>query len=110
MLDAILAPLQVFSFIRRVPTWLRLLQDTLDRPQYRWIRWVLLAAILVVVILFPSFEDQNQVNAATEAEVFVLLAMGLNIVVGYAGLLDLGYAAVFAIGGLAMGWPPRTSP
>jgi ABC-type branched-subunit amino acid transport system ATPase component/ABC-type branched-subunit amino acid transport system permease subunit len=75
-----------------------------DDPRYRWIRWVLLAAILVVVILFPSFEDQNQVNAATEAEVFVLLAMGLNIVVGYAGLLDLGYAAFFAIGGLAMVW------
>ena len=35
--------------------------------------------------------------------IYVLLALGLNIVVGYAGLLDLGYAAFFAIGAYAMG-------
>jgi branched-chain amino acid transport system permease protein len=40
--------------------------------------------------------------------VFVVLAMGLNIVVGYAGLLDLGYAAFFAIGAYTMGL--MTSP
>lgn len=36
--------------------------------------------------------------------IFTLLAIGLNIVVGYAGLLDLGYAAFFAIGGYTMGF------
>jgi len=36
--------------------------------------------------------------------VFVLLALGLNVVVGYAGLLDLGYAAFFAIGAYTMGF------
>src|SRR5256885_16831023 len=35
--------------------------------------------------------------------IYMLLALGLNIVVGYAGLLDLGYAAFFAIGAYAMG-------
>ncbi|MBI3741717.1 MAG: branched-chain amino acid ABC transporter permease, partial [Chloroflexi bacterium] len=35
--------------------------------------------------------------------IFVLLALGLNIVVGYAGLLDLGYAAFFAIGAYTTG-------
>ena len=40
--------------------------------------------------------------------VYVILAMGLNIVVGYAGLLDLGYAAFFAIGAYTMGF--LTSP
>src|SRR5207247_11011021 len=35
--------------------------------------------------------------------IYVLLALGLNIVVGYAGLLDLGYAAFFAIGAYSMG-------
>jgi branched-chain amino acid transport system permease protein len=38
------------------------------------------------------------VGIAADAGVFVLLAMGLNVVVGFAGLLDLGYAAFFAIG------------
>jgi ABC-type branched-subunit amino acid transport system permease subunit len=37
------------------------------------------------------------------AEIYVLLALGLNIVVGYAGLLDLGYAAFFAIGAYTTG-------
>ena len=37
------------------------------------------------------------------ALIFVILGMGLNIVVGYAGLLDLGYAAFFAIGAYTTG-------
>lgn len=39
-----------------------------------------------------------------EALVFVILALGLNIVVGYAGLLDLGFVAFWAIGGYVVGW------
>ena len=36
--------------------------------------------------------------------VYVMLALGLNVVVGYAGLLDLGYVAFFALGAYAIGW------
>ena len=36
--------------------------------------------------------------------VFMMMAVGLNIVVGYAGLLDLGYVAFYAIGAYVMGW------
>src|SRR4051794_36342945 len=50
------------------------------------------------VIELPIRFDQSILNAASDAGAFVLLALGLNIVVGYAGLLDLGYAAFFAIG------------
>jgi branched-chain amino acid transport system permease protein len=74
---------------------------TLER---REVRYALLALLVVVVLLLPRFMSQTYVNASTEAEVFVLLALGLNIVVGYAGLLDLGYAAFFAIGALTMAW------
>ena len=35
---------------------------------------------------------------------YVVMALGLNIVVGFAGLLDLGYVAFYAIGALTMGW------
>jgi ABC-type branched-subunit amino acid transport system permease subunit len=45
-----------------------------------------------------QFYSQAIINAAADTGAFVLLALGLNIVVGYAGLLDLGYAAFFAIG------------
>src|SRR6266436_9785356 len=43
------------------------------------------------------------IGQAADAGVYVLLAIGLNIVVGYAGLLDLGYAAFFAIGAYTVG-------
>ena len=59
-------------------------------------------AILPLVVLIPplsGFGGQNAfVDGFASAGVFVLLAVGLNVVVGLAGLLDLGYAAFFAIG------------
>jgi branched-chain amino acid transport system permease protein len=60
------------------------------------------AAIFFVAALVPAI-DQNgsHINFLTDAGAFVLLALGLNIVVGFAGLLDLGYAAFFAIGSYA---------
>ena len=41
---------------------------------------------------------------ATLALAYVVMALGLNIIVGFAGLLDLGYVAFFAIGAYTMGW------
>ena len=43
-------------------------------------------------------------TSINEALVYVICALGLNIVVGYAGLLDLGYVAFWAIGGYCAGW------
>ncbi len=58
-----------------------------------------LLPVLAVVPPFSVFQPQTVwVNGFSNAGVFVLLALGLNIVVGLAGLLDLGYAAFFAIG------------
>jgi ABC-type branched-subunit amino acid transport system permease subunit len=55
--------------------------------------------ILATVPPFSIFQPQTVwLSGFSNAGVFVLLAMGLNIVVGLAGLLDLGYAAFFAIG------------
>ena len=68
-------------------------------------RWTLILAVLALALIFPLWQSQSyQLSAATEAEVFILLALGLNIVVGFAGLLDLGYAAFFAIGALTIAW------
>jgi ABC-type branched-subunit amino acid transport system permease subunit len=56
----------------------------------------------IVLILFPILDsDSSHVNVAADAGHWILLALGLNIVIGYAGLLDLGYAAFFAIGSYA---------
>jgi ABC-type branched-subunit amino acid transport system ATPase component/ABC-type branched-subunit amino acid transport system permease subunit len=65
------------------------------------------AALLVIALLGYPFLDRwlqaQTVHAVTDAMIYVLLALGLNIVVGYAGMLDLGYAAFFAIGAYTMG-------
>ena len=62
----------------------------------------LLLPLLATVPPFSIFQPQDVwLNGFSNAGVFVLLALGLNIVVGLAGLLDLGYAAFFAIGAYA---------
>ena len=65
------------------------------------------AALVAALLVAYPFADQalgtGTVYAFTDAMIYVLLALGLNIVVGFAGLLDLGYAAFFAIGAYTMG-------
>jgi ABC-type branched-subunit amino acid transport system permease subunit len=62
----------------------------------------IITALLVILPKVPPLSlvqgEQPWLDAFANAGVFVLLAMGLNVVVGLAGLLDLGYAAFFAIG------------
>src|SRR5512146_295220 len=63
---------------------------------------VLLTTVLIILPQVPplSFIQRSDAwfDTFANAGVFILLAMGLNVVVGLAGLLDLGYAAFFAIG------------
>src|SRR6185437_11676695 len=63
-----------------------------------------IALIAIFALLFPilSGNDAN-IDSAANALAFAALALGLNIVVGFAGLLDLGYAAFFAIGAYTCG-------
>ncbi|KXK49399.1 MAG: inner-membrane translocator [Chloroflexi bacterium OLB13] len=78
----------------------------------RWAQLVILAAVVIfvppvinIVERQTGFGLLTQVNRAL---IYVSLALGLNIVVGFAGLLDLGYAAFFAIGAYTFGiltWP-----
>ena len=56
-------------------------------------------ALSAVLVLFPLLHDNDaNIDAMANAGVLVALALGLNVVVGFAGLLDLGYAAFFALG------------
>lgn len=65
----------------------------------REVQIALLVVLFAVLLVYPLIDQQgDRVDTAATAEVFVLLALGLNVVVGFAGLLDLGYAAFFAIG------------
>src|SRR6476659_5766007 len=61
---------------------------------------------LLFLLAYPAFDTllgRTRLGAMEGIMVYVILAMGLNIVVGYAGLLDLGYAAFFAIGAYTIG-------
>jgi len=71
----------------------------------RWERvplWAPLLAVVAFGAVFPYLTDSDYVlRVGFNALVFALLALGLNIVVGYAGLLDLGYIAFFGFGAYA---------
>src|SRR5207302_8630040 len=67
-------------------------------PMRRWLKVAL--AVLALGVLMPAIGTVNgyYLEVATQVGIFVALALGLNIVVGLAGLLDLGYVAFFAVG------------
>ncbi|GAC1508466.1 MAG: ABC transporter ATP-binding protein [Chloroflexota bacterium] len=69
----------------------------------RGIQPVSVAFLLLAVIVYPFVDKSTgHIDVAVYASVNILLALGLNVVVGYAGLLDLGYGAFFAIGAYAL--------
>ena len=55
-------------------------------------------ALLALPLVLQATGSNSWVRILDIALLYVLLALGLNIVVGYAGLLDLGYIAFFAVG------------
>ncbi len=57
-----------------------------------------LACVLTILLLFPHLLSTYQINIMITALMYIVLGLGLNIVVGVAGLLDLGYVAFYAVG------------
>lgn len=73
----------------------RLLQSLVESPR---LYGPAVATILLAAVVFPWLVNTYQVNIMVLALIFVVLGLGLNITVGLAGLLDLGYVAFFGIG------------
>ena len=69
----------------------------------KYFRYAVIGAALVVLPLILQIFGNAWVRIADVALLYVMLALGLNIVVGYAGLLDLGYVAFFAVGAYMYG-------
>ena len=68
----------------------------IDESIPAWARWV---ALLAAAFAFGAFVDnQYLLRIGVNLGLFVMLSYGLNIVMGYAGLLDLGYVAFYGIG------------
>ncbi|KAF0814942.1 High-affinity branched-chain amino acid transport system permease protein LivH [Andreprevotia sp. IGB-42] len=75
--------------------------DFLKNRQQRLIASILFAIVLAILpwVLSGGFENgKSWLRAVDFALLYIMLALGLNIVVGYAGLLDLGYIAFYAVG------------
>jgi branched-chain amino acid transport system permease protein len=85
----------------RLSGWIPAIRDRVRSEQFRP---YLLVIILAAALAFPYLDsNEGDIDAAANALAFAMLALGLNIVVGFAGLLDLGYAAFFAIGAYTYG-------
>lgn len=71
-----------------------------------WAKYLLPAVVMVSVALFPLFRPplDGFMDDCIIALAFVVMALGLNLVVGFAGLLDLGYVAFYAFGAMVVGW------
>ena len=78
--------------VERLPSFTR-------HPAARAIGIILIAAVLIALpFAVDAVLGRTWVRIIDVALLFIMLALGLNIVVGYAGLLDLGYVAFFAVG------------
>jgi branched-chain amino acid transport system permease protein len=94
----------------------------LDRAHAQWRRipqryrtWIPFLILLGLAVTYPFYVGNVPTNIpliltlptvhdSVTIIVFVVMAVGLNVVVGYAGLLDLGYVAFYAIGAYTAGW------
>jgi branched-chain amino acid transport system permease protein len=85
-----------------------------DWGRFPYGRFVIPGAVIAIAISYPwfvsgmfevpIFGDFPTVQTGVTILVFVMMALGLNLVVGYAGLLDLGYVAFYAIGAYTAAW------
>jgi branched-chain amino acid transport system permease protein len=77
-------------------------------------RYIVPAAVLAIVVTYPFYWDKlftmpilgpfPDVHTGVVMLIYVMMAVGLNVVVGYAGLLDLGYVAFYAMGAYTAAW------
>jgi branched-chain amino acid transport system permease protein len=107
----------------RTSGWRRRASDALrvDTIRARWNRLpprvrrpALPAIVIVLAFLYPYYNESlpgipvfgsfPSVDTAVTMTIFIMMAIGLNIVVGYAGLLDLGYVAFYAVGAYTAAW------
>src|SRR5436190_12421011 len=70
-------------------------------PRAKWLGLAIIAISLLILPFMLAMAGTAWVRITNLAILFVLLSLGLNIVVGFAGLLDLGYIAFYAVGAYA---------
>jgi branched-chain amino acid transport system permease protein len=96
-------------FLLLAPTW-----DRLTIRGWGIGQWFAPAAVIAIVATYPYYVNSMpevplfgpfpQLSTLVVMTIFTMMALGLNFVVGYAGLLDLGYVAFYAMGAYMAGW------
>jgi branched-chain amino acid transport system permease protein len=77
-------------------------------------KWIVPLTVIVLAVLYPFYQPNlfdvlvfgnfPSIDTGVTMLIFIMMALGLNIVVGYAGLLDLGYVAFYAMGAYTVAW------
>ncbi len=101
-LSLILAQRSVAAFLLLLLSFLLLYYTKLPN----WSKWAIGLAIMFFILPFSAMQGpayQEYMDVATLVGIYVSMALGLNIVVGMAGLLDLGFVAFFAVGAYTYG-------
>jgi branched-chain amino acid transport system permease protein len=100
---AVFAGRLIIAWTVRQSAWWRAIGDLFGAAQRHWPRegakWFGIALVVFAVMLpFLPFSSRYLVDVATNVLIYIMLGWGLNVVVGLAGLLDLGYVAFYAVG------------
>jgi branched-chain amino acid transport system permease protein len=84
----------------------KLRRDAVSARLPPWWPRAMAGALIAIGIVLPFFfsETSGFINATIISLAYVVMALGLNVVVGFAGLLDLGYVAFYALGAYSVGW------
>lgn len=82
------------------PTLVQLVNKKMENKKVRYSSMI---TLVLIVILYPFIMSMYQTSIMTTALMYVVLGLGLNIVVGFGGLLHLGYAAFYAVGAYTYG-------
>ena len=77
--------------------------EQLARPQQRGTRQLSSVFAVAVLLVLPIFAGQYITSVLDLVLMYIIMGIGLNVMIGYAGLLDLGYVAAFAIGAYTVG-------
>jgi branched-chain amino acid transport system permease protein len=90
----------------QVSEWRAAIERLLPPWWSRWWNKGLAALLLAVGVILPFLTGSNSgfLNGTIVAIAYAVMALGLNVVVGMAGLLDLGYVAFYAFGAYCVGW------
>lgn len=77
--------------------------EVLNLPEQQWTNRLAGFGALALIVVAPLFLGQYITSVLDLVGLYVIMGIGLNVVVGYAGLLDLGYVAFFALGAYTIG-------